>query len=71
MCRHPIITCLGARRRNNVNKISSKLDWNRMLGFEQVAANRVAAQEESAKLGAKVGVKLGVKLGVKAGVKAD
>ncbi len=49
-----------------MNKISSKLDWNRMLGFEQVADTRLAA---SAKLGAKVGDKGGATIGAKLGAK--
>lgn len=52
-----------------MNKISSKLDWNRMLGFEQVADTR-AALEQDGKLGAKVGGKAGLKLGAKLGIKA-
>jgi hypothetical protein len=52
-----------------VQKLSSKLDWTRMLGFEQIAETRDAVQE-GAKLDAKVGLKVGVKLGVKAGIKA-
>jgi hypothetical protein len=46
--------------------ISTRLDWNRMLGFEQIAAERRALH---GKLGSKVGVKLGVKVGGKIGVK--
>jgi hypothetical protein len=46
--------------------MSSKLDWNRMLGFEQVADTRLAA---SAKLGAKVGDKGGATIGAKLGAK--
>jgi len=46
--------------------ISTRLDWNRMLGFEQIAAERQALQ---GKLGSKVGVKLGVKFGGKIGIK--
>jgi hypothetical protein len=51
--------------------ISSKLDWSRMLGFEQVAAERTV----NAKLGSKVGgkpaisAKVGVKIGTKPGFK--
>lgn len=45
--------------------IGSKLDWTRMLGFEQIADQR----SNAVKLGAKVGNKVGNKLGVKAGVK--
>ena len=51
-------------------KVSSKLDWNRMLGFEQIVDGRVAMQDRNAKLDAKVGVKLGAKAGVKADIKA-
>ena len=51
--------------------ISSKLDWSRMLGFEQVAEGRWV----DAKLGRKVGgkpaisTKVGVKIGTKPGFK--
>lgn len=51
--------------------ISSKLDRSRMLGFEQVAAERTI----DAKLGRKVGgkpvisTKVGVKIGTKPGLK--
>ena len=51
-----------------MDKISSKLDWNRMLGFEQVANTRLPAGD-SAKLGAKVGDKGGAPIGMKIGVK--
>lgn len=52
-----------------MQKLSSKLDWTRMLGFEQIADTRNVVQE-GAKLDAKVGLKVGVKLGTKEGVKA-
>jgi hypothetical protein len=54
-----------------MDKISAKLDWNRMLGFEQVAEDRAALRDGrvGAKVGGKVGVKVGVKLGVKLGTK--
>lgn len=48
--------------------ISAKLDWTRMLGFEQIAADR-SALAKSEKLDAKVGAKVGAKLGAKAGIK--
>lgn len=57
------------------SSISAKLDWNRLLGFEQVAEDRVSDEADLAgtkvgsKLGQKVGVKLGQKIGVKLGVK--
>jgi hypothetical protein len=47
--------------------ISTKLDWNRLLGFEQVAADREAIR--GSRLGSKVGTKVGGKIGVKIGVK--
>ena len=51
--------------------LSSKLDWNNLLGFEQVAGDRDAIRREiNGRLGAKVGTKVGVKIGTKAGVKA-
>ena len=40
--------------------MGSKLDWSRMLGFEQVTENR-SAKREAAKLGAKIGTKPGLK----------
>ena len=51
-----------------MNKIASKLDWTRMLGFEQIADTRATAKVGN-KVGVKVGVKLGVKLGAKIGLK--
>jgi hypothetical protein len=49
-----------------MNKVASKLNWNRMLGFEQIADTRFAAPAESARLGAKVGGKVDMKVGIKA-----
>ena len=50
-----------------MHKLSSKLDWNRMVGFDQIAGDRTQA----AKLGAKVGVKPPalIKIGAKVGIK--
>ena len=48
--------------------ISTKLDWNRLLGFEQVAADREALR--GSRLGSKVGTKVGGKIGVKVGLKS-
>ena len=42
----------------------SKLDWSRMLGFEQITDRRSTLRELS-KLGAKVGGKIGNKPGLK------
>ena len=54
-----------------MNKISSKLDWTRMLGFEQIASDRAALNGGSlgGKTGAKIGGKVGGKIGTKQGVK--
>ena len=63
--------------------ISSKLDWSRMLGFEQVAADRAPADKIGSKAGMKpttigskaglkpaaIPVKVGVKIGTKPGLK--
>jgi hypothetical protein len=60
-------------RRNLVQSKSSKLDWTRMLGFEQIADTRVADQGDAklhAKVGQKVGQKVGSKIGTKPGMKA-
>jgi hypothetical protein len=51
-----------------MQSISAKLDWKRMLGFEQIADSR-AALRTSGRLDAKVGVKVGVKVGGKVGQK--
>ena len=51
-----------------MQRISERLDWNRMLGFEQIAAERTALREGN-RLDAKVGVKVGVKVGAKVGLK--
>ena len=48
-----------------MHKLSSKLDWTRMLGFDQVASNRLAVKTNGGKLDAKVGGKIGGKPGIK------
>ena len=49
-----------------MKKLSSKLDWNRMLGFEQIAGER----SQTAKLEAKVGIKpVDMRIGAKVGIK--
>ena len=48
--------------------VADKLDWNRMMGFEQIAADRGLLRAAD-KLGAKVGTKVGVKLGSKPGLR--
>lgn len=66
-----------------MKKIANKLDWNRMLGFEQITdvrdsdANELGPKVESktgqkvgGKVGNKLGSKLGNKLGSKQGIKA-
>lgn len=55
-------------------KLADRLDWNGMLGFEQVVDSRESLRSESSeRLGAKVGGKPGVKpvsgLGAKTGSK--
>lgn len=54
-----------------MKKAGSKLDWNRMLGFEQIVDVRqsTASKELAPKVGIKTGVKLGVKIGNKIGAK--
>lgn len=49
-----------------MKKTTSKLDWNRMLGFEQITDVRESKAEV---LGPKVGSKTGIKLGGKVGSK--
>ena len=51
-----------------MKSVADKLDWNRMMGFEQIAADR-ALLRAADKLGAKVGEKVGVKLGGKPGLR--
>lgn len=53
-----------------MKKVASKLDWNRMLGFEQITDAREGTSTLSPKVGQKTGVKLGMKVGAKIGVKA-
>ena len=43
-----------------MQQLGSKLDWSRMLGFEQVTDQRSTARH-SGKLGAKIGNKPGLK----------
>jgi len=55
-------------------KLADRLDWNAMLGFEQVVDSRQSLRSNgSQRLGAKVGEKPGVKpeirLGTKTGTK--
>jgi hypothetical protein len=63
-------------------KLASKLDWGRMLGFEQIIEVRESAslgpkvgtktgQKVGNKVGGKVGHKVGLKLGAKQGVKVS
>jgi hypothetical protein len=49
--------------------ISAKIDWNRMLGFEQISEARESVRDDSARLAAKVGNKVGEKVGLKLGQK--
>jgi hypothetical protein len=51
-----------------MKSLAEKLDWNRMMGFEQIAADRALLRAPD-NLGAKVGVKIGNKVGGKIGVK--
>lgn len=58
-------------------KLAGRLDWNEMLGFEQVVANRGAVRTSGHRIGAKVGGKPGIKpvtaaiqpIGLKVGAK--
>ena len=50
-------------------KLAGRLDWNEMLGFEQVAANRGTVRASDHRVGAKVGEKPGFKIGLKVGPK--
>ncbi len=43
-----------------MHRLSSKLDWNRMLGFDQIVGDRLNLRN-GAKLAAKVGNKTGGK----------
>lgn len=57
-----------------MKKTAKKLDWNRMLGFEQITDVResnpdVLGPKVGAKTGQKVGGKVGNKLGTKQGLK--
>lgn len=51
--------------------LSGKLDWNHLLGFEQVVEERSAIRgdQPGEKLGMKVGGKVGDKVGNKIGTK--
>ena len=53
------------------SSVSSKLDWNRMLGFEQIVDDRAAmgGHRLGNKVGSKVGNKPGLKIGGKIGSK--
>jgi len=70
----------------NKAAVSAKLDWDEMLGFDQISDARTLIREEISafapkvgskvgnkvgnKVGSKVGNKVGVKIGVKVGLKA-
>ena len=52
-----------------MHKLSSKLDWTRMLGFDQIAGDRLTANKNGGKLDAKIGGKPGLKAGGRIGGK--
>ena len=52
-----------------MQKLSSKLDWTQMLGFEQIVEQRPVVRDGAGKLDSKVGGKLGDKTGLKLGLK--
>ena len=54
-----------------MKKAGSKLDWNRMLGFEQIVEVRqsTASKQLTPKVGTKTGAKVGNKIGIKQGLK--
>lgn len=56
------------------SRVLARLDWNKMLGFEQITEARESIRNEAvasrgAKVGTKVGNKVGNKVGAKIGVK--
>ena len=52
------------------NKLADRLDWNAMLGFEQVVDSRESLRSDgSERIGAKVGGKPIVEIGSKSGIK--
>lgn len=56
------------------SRISARLDWSKMLGFDQITEARELIRNEAvagrgAKVGTKVGTKVGNKIGAKAGIK--
>jgi hypothetical protein len=55
--------------RSPVQNLSSKLDWTRMLGFDQISDMRGKLNTDVTRVGSKVGGKIGTKLGIKVGVK--
>ena len=52
-----------------MQKLSTKLDWNQMLGFEQIASDRSTVGRIGAKVGGKPDMKVGAKIGGKIGGK--
>jgi hypothetical protein len=55
-------------------KKSVKLDWTRLLGFDQVpssssTATPITQDPRIAKIGIKPGIKPGIKVGIKSGIK--
>jgi hypothetical protein len=62
----------------NKAAVSAKLDWDELLGFDQISDARTLIRKEmsafapkvGSKVGNKVGNKVGVKIGVKVGLKA-
>ena len=60
---------------SEVNSVKVRLDWARLLGFDQADKPRAAATFKAeepwqTKIGPKFGIKPGVKVGVKVGIKA-
>jgi hypothetical protein len=54
-------------------KKSVKLDWTRLLGFDQapsIGSTTTPVTQEIAKIGAKPGIKPGIKSGIKVGIKS-
>ena len=72
---------IGAQEEQGMrsDKLADRLDWNELLGFEQIVENRASIRSMSAdhRLGAKVGPKptaegspkIGSKIGLKTGEK--
>jgi len=64
----PFLNARGSAEMAEIKHPKVKLDWSRLLGFDQANASDQPAEARDLRL-AKIGTKLGTKFGTKPGVK--